>query len=88
MDSWLGFSAAEPFPCRGRCKSNGTAAGTVLLEDLNPGSESSSPPAFTASGGSLYFGADDGTTGFELWALPMAAVTDALAFYTVAASQP
>jgi ELWxxDGT repeat protein len=65
-------------------KSNGTAAGTVLLQDLNPGPESSSPMAFTESGGTLYFVANDGMTGFELWALPLAAVADALDFYTVA----
>jgi ELWxxDGT repeat protein len=65
-------------------KTNGTAAGTVLLQDINPGPESSSPMAFTESGGILYFVADDGTTGFELWALPLSVVADALDFYTVA----
>ena len=65
-------------------KSNGTAAGTVLLQDLNPGPDSSSPLSFTESGGNLYFVANDGTTGFELWALPLSAIADALDFYTVA----
>ncbi len=65
-------------------KSNGTGADTVLLQDINPGPESSSPMAFTESGGTLYFVANDGATGFELWALPLAAVADALDFYTVA----
>ncbi len=48
---------------------DGTAAGTVRLGDLHPGSGSSSPSGFTPLGSQLLFGATDGTTGFELWAL-------------------
>ncbi|HWM23087.1 MAG TPA: ELWxxDGT repeat protein [Ilumatobacteraceae bacterium] len=47
--------------------SDGTAAGTTLLKDINPGPGSSDVFSFTVLGDVLYFGADDGTTGSELW---------------------
>jgi ELWxxDGT repeat protein len=52
-------------------KSDGTEAGTVLLKDIWPGSMGS-PSSFVAHetrrvGGTLFFGADDGTVGGELW---------------------
>src|SRR5690606_32946485 len=48
-------------------KSDGTAAGTVLVADINPGSASSTPGNFTLNGNTLYFTANDGTTGVELY---------------------
>ena len=48
-------------------QSDGTAAGTTLLDDINPGSGSSFPSFLAVSGGNLYFVADDGTNGRELW---------------------
>ena len=52
-------------------KTDGTPEGTVLVMDINPGSESSSPDAFMVAGADgnekLYFAADDGTHGKELW---------------------
>ncbi len=48
-------------------ESNGTAAGTVLVADINPGATSSNPINFVAVGSTLFFGADDGTHGAELW---------------------
>lgn len=47
--------------------SDGTAAGTVMLKDINPGTTSSSPSRLTAIGNTLYFRANDGTNGAELW---------------------
>jgi ELWxxDGT repeat protein len=47
-------------------KSNGTAAGTALVKDLNAGPSGSNPGNLTAVGSTLYFTATDGTnTG--LW---------------------
>ena len=40
---------------------------TTLVKDINPGTGDSSPYGFTALGGYLYFQADDGTNGYELW---------------------
>ncbi len=50
-------------------KSDGTAAGTVLVKDINPGSNSSSsyPSGLTNVNDILYFIADDGIHGQELW---------------------
>jgi ELWxxDGT repeat protein len=51
-------------------KTDGTTKGTVLVDDINPGVAGSLPPGGydpTASGGALYFAADDGSHGAELW---------------------
>ena len=51
-------------------QSDGTAAGTVLLKDINPGAASSNPgdgEGFVENDGKLYFSANNGTEGTELW---------------------
>src|SRR5262249_45599516 len=48
-------------------KSDGTAAGTVLVKDINPGRSGSSPGNLTAVGGTLFFSAVTPETGNELW---------------------
>jgi len=51
-------------------KSDGSAVGTVLVKDISPGSDSSGyygPIGLTAVGGRVFFAADDGTHGEELW---------------------
>jgi ELWxxDGT repeat protein len=48
-------------------RSDGTAAGTVLVRDICPGICSSVPQFLTAVGDELYFDAYDGVHGFELW---------------------
>ncbi len=52
-------------------KSDGTAAGTVLVKDINPGSSSAfstnSSFYFVNLNGTLFFTADDGVHGNELW---------------------
>jgi ELWxxDGT repeat protein/autotransporter-associated beta strand protein len=60
-------------------KSDGTATGTVLVKDIWPGTSSSSPqvalwqpftgftPAMPFVDGSIFFTADDGTAGREMW---------------------
>jgi ELWxxDGT repeat protein len=49
-------------------KTDGTAAGTVLVKDIWPGRDNSQPRAFTHVGGTtIFFVADNGTNGAELW---------------------
>ena len=48
-------------------KSDGTEAGTVLVEDLRPGPAGSYPRALTNVAGILYFSAFDLDVGFELF---------------------
>jgi ELWxxDGT repeat protein len=48
-------------------KTDGTAAGTVLVKDIRPGFYGSYAGGFTESNGTLFFGADDGIHGGELW---------------------
>ncbi|MEO7795343.1 MAG: hypothetical protein ABIV06_11280 [Thermoanaerobaculia bacterium] len=49
--------------------SDGTAAGTRLLADIRPGAPSSRPFDLIVAGDRVYFTADDGTHGRELWTL-------------------
>ena len=54
-------------------KSDGTKAGTVMVKDITPSGEESDygydngPQSLTALGGALFFTADDGLHGTELW---------------------
>jgi ELWxxDGT repeat protein len=49
-------------------KTDGTAAGTVLVKDINPGSTGSDPALLTRVGSSLFFRANGGTSvGAELF---------------------
>src|SRR5205085_2313751 len=68
----LFFVADDGLNGRELWKSDGTAVGTVLVKDINPGSaygfpSTSSPSSLTAVGGTLFFAANDGTNGKELW---------------------
>ncbi|MFY0525692.1 ELWxxDGT repeat protein [Archangium gephyra] len=47
-------------------KSDGTAAGTVMVKDIHPGGDSI-PDLLTDLNGTLLFTADDGEHGVELW---------------------
>jgi large repetitive protein len=55
---------------------DGTARGTHQLAEVAPGGGSSNPQNFTAAGDRVFFVADDGTTGAELWSLPAAAIAE------------
>ena len=50
-------------------KTDGTAAGTVLVKDIRPGADNAftSGSPFAAIGSTLYFAANDGVHGDELW---------------------
>ena len=50
-------------------KSDGTSTGTVLVNDLRPGIEGSTPSNLTVVNGILYFTADDGIHGIAVWKL-------------------
>ncbi|NMO14174.1 HYR domain-containing protein [Pyxidicoccus fallax] len=65
----LVFAAATDATGRELWQTDGTEAGTVLVQDLAPGARSSNPQPLATSGQLLYFLADDGTTGHELWAV-------------------
>jgi ELWxxDGT repeat protein len=69
-------NAADYFPGTGRelWKSDGTPQGTVLVKDIHPGEElhsgyplSSYPYDLTVAAGQLFFVANDGVHGEELW---------------------
>lgn len=47
--------------------SDGTAPGTKLFKDINPGSSSSTPSSFVEAGDKLFFKAVTDTEGVELW---------------------
>jgi uncharacterized protein (TIGR03382 family) len=53
--------------------SDGTTAGTRRLQEIAPYARASSPAGFTVSGDRVFFTADDGLHGRELWVLPAAA---------------
>ena len=66
MDGTLFFRANDGEHGDELWKSDGTAAGTVLVKDINPGG-SGTIDNLTAVDGTLFFTADDGEHGNELW---------------------
>jgi ELWxxDGT repeat protein len=63
----LYFSATDGMNGTELWKSDGTSAGTVLVKDINPSFNSSSPRYLTNVNGTIYFHATNGTNGYELW---------------------
>ena len=63
----LFFAATDAAHGNELWRSDGTAAGTVLVKDINPGPASSHPRRVNVFNGLLIFAANDGTAGDELW---------------------
>jgi ELWxxDGT repeat protein len=63
----LYFAASDPAHGRELWRSDGTAAGTWRVSDINPGPGDSNPQNFFAHGGRVWFSADDGVRGIEIW---------------------
>lgn len=61
------FNAHEPGPSRELWKSDGTAAGTQMVKDINPGDGLNEAVELHLINGMLYFRANDGVHGRELW---------------------
>lgn len=61
------FAANTPATGVELWKSDGTAAGTVLVRDIVTGPASSSPANLRAVGSTLYFSATNAINGVELW---------------------
>ena len=53
--------------CRIDRMADGTATGTVFIKDIRPGAVGSKPSQLTVCGNYVYFTADNGTSGVELW---------------------
>lgn len=64
---WAVFSASDGVAGRELWITDGTSAGTRLWQDIAPGAANSDPTSLTTIDGALYFVADDGVTGEELW---------------------
>jgi ELWxxDGT repeat protein len=63
----LYFTAFEPDHGTELWMTDGTADGTVLVKDINPGPAGSVPVGLVNLGGTLYFTATDPDNGTELW---------------------
>jgi ELWxxDGT repeat protein len=68
------FAASDAVGGHELWSSDGTAKGTVRIADIAPGPLSSSPTNFTVAGPRVFFSANDGATGRELYQIPGFAV--------------
>ena len=66
-DGRLYFSADDPIHGNELWVSDGTTDGTLMVTDIYPGTDSSSPEGLIACNTFVYFSADDGIHGRELW---------------------
>ncbi len=73
------FTASDHVSGREYWRTDGTEAGTTQVADLDPGLDGGAPlwnapggrmPP-VRSGGRIFFAATDGTSGYELWSLPV-----------------
>jgi ELWxxDGT repeat protein len=63
----LFFVANDGVHGRELWRSDGTAGGTTMVKDINPGAGDADIGSLTAIGKLLFFGANDGARGNELW---------------------
>jgi len=63
----LYFVAADEAHGSELWRSDGTAAGTVLVKDIRPGPDGSRISSIVGVGSRIFFAADDGEHGIELW---------------------
>ena len=66
-DDTIYFRAGDATRGNELWKSDGTSAGTVMVQDFNSGGSSTWLTYLTAIGNTLFFKADDGVNGDELW---------------------
>jgi ELWxxDGT repeat protein len=67
VDGAIYFTGSDAAAGQELWRSDGTAAGTVRVADIRPGTSGSSPSNLVAANHQLFFQADDGTTGREWW---------------------
>ena len=67
VNSTVFFRATTPAQGSELWTSDGTAAGTTLLKDIQVGAGSSAPGRLINVNGTLFFTANDGVNGYELW---------------------
>jgi hypothetical protein len=73
------MSCAPAFSGRELCRFRaGPLTDDIAIVDIAPGAASSSPEQITQAGDFIYFTADDGTRGRELWAVPLKDTIDRL----------
>ncbi|RME19991.1 MAG: PKD domain-containing protein, partial [Candidatus Zixiibacteriota bacterium] len=70
-DGWMVYGNADVTAGAELWVTDGTAANTFMLQDIFPGVGSSNPNGFMVAGSNLYFTANDGLTGVELWSMPL-----------------
>ncbi len=68
------FAASDGVHGLELCSTDGTAAGTWMLQYIWPGTGSSNPHSLSRSGDYVVFVADDGVHGPEIWSFPWTAL--------------
>jgi ELWxxDGT repeat protein len=76
------FAAADDLAGMEMWQTNGAEVGTVRVQDIAPGVANANPSGFTASGPQIFFRADDGASGRELWALSADSLSTPIAYGT------
>jgi ELWxxDGT repeat protein len=65
--SWFVANATSAQPNQDQSRTTRSASAPQLVKDINPGDASSTPEMFVTFNGALYFRANDGAHGVELW---------------------